>query len=261
MKADVLGAVALGLVASLSNNTAEVVEDTVVVTSAGRVITLERQRDARLEIRVGDLDGEDRGNNSGGDVGSRVPLGSGVVKEEVNGVLAQTDKVDALVLNKTSDSLDVLALGPSIGVVNGAEEVSASALEELDDRLGATVEIKLAGGGDEDVRWVLLDEAGKLVPLVDGDVGGEAEVAHDILHSESLVGEEDIELGVFLATESVHQGSGDFVVGTGGLGEHDAQRLIGVLGGSLLVVAHPRGENAIIGGEWDLPTAGRSRNG
>jgi hypothetical protein len=261
MEADVLGAVALGLLASLSNNTAEMVEDTVVVTSAGRVITLERQRDAGLEIRVGDLDGEDRGNNSGGEVGSGVPLRNGIVEEKVNSVLAQTDKVDSLVLSETSDSLDVLALSPSIGVVDGAEEMSAGGFEKLDDRVGATVKIKLAGGGYENVRGVLCDSAGELVPLVDGDVGGEAEVTHDVLHLEALVGEVDVELRAFLATESVHQGSSDFVVSTGGLCEHDAQRLFGVLGGSLFAVAHPRREDAIVGGERNLPSVGRSRNG
>jgi len=239
MKADVLSGMAFGLLTGLSNDAAEMVEDAVVVTSPRRVIALKRQRNTRLQIRIGDLNREDRGNNSGGEVSSRVPLGNGVIKEEVNGVLAQSDKVDALMLSKASNSLDVLALGPSIGVVDRAEQVGAGGLEEVDDRLGTAVEIKLAGRGYENVRGVLCDGAGKLIPLVDGDVGGKAEVAHDVLHAESLVGEEDIELGAFLATEGVHEGSGDFVVSTGGLYEHNSQRVVGVLCGCLLGVAHP----------------------
>ena len=239
MKADILRFMTFGLLTGLSNDAAQMVEDAVVVTSTRRVIALKRQRNTGLQIRIGDLNREDRGNNSGGEVSSRVPLGNGVVEEEVNGVLAQTDKVDALMLSKASDSLNVLALGPSIGVVDRAEQMGAGGLEEVDDRIGAAVEIKLAGRGYENVRGVLCDGAGKLIPLVNGDVGGKAEVAHDVLHLESLVGEEDLKLGAFLATESVHEGSGNFVVSTGGLYEHNAQRVVGVLCGCLLGVAHP----------------------
>ncbi|KAI6768087.1 hypothetical protein HG530_006096 [Fusarium avenaceum] len=259
VKADILSLVALGLFASLANDTAKVVEDTVVVTSTRRVIALQRQRNTRLKIRVGHLDREDWGDDSGGEVGGRVPLGNGVVEEEVDSVLAQTNKIDALVLCKASDSLDILAGGPAIGVVDGAEQMGVCFLEEVNDGLGATVEIKLAGRGNENVRRVLGDGAGELVPLVDGDIGGEAEVGHDLLHVEALVGEVDVELGALLVAKGVHESSGDLVVGAGGLYEHNAQRLVGVLT-LLLAAAHPGREHAIVGGKRDLPAARRSRN-